>query len=241
METGTIFTSILGSMGGSALVIGCLAGWLGKVWATRIETSLKAAYEQELTRLKSSLEQELTRLKSSLDIDKTRIETSLKAAYEQELTRLKSSLEIEKARVENTLNRLAETQKQLLSTSVEIDLDLRKRRLDVYPEVWEKTEMLPKWPRKKDVTYNNLYEFSKSLRDWYFNTGGMFLSRSTHKNAYSPLQDAIADILEKNPATARTLPLKDEDYDAIRGKCSTLRTNLTNDILSRRAVLPELK
>lgn len=180
MEYGNFILTMLQQIGGAGVVIGGLAAWLGKVWATRIADAQTAAYEQELAHLKSSLE-------------------------------------IEKARIENTLNRLTETQKQLLQTSVKIDLDLRKRRLDVYQEIWRKTEILPKWPRAESVTYDDFYEFSESLRQWYFNKGGMFLSRSSHSNAYIPLQDAIADILRNMPTSVSTL--RDKDYDAIRDKC----------------------
>lgn len=150
MENGNLILTILQQIGGAGIIIGGLAAWLGKVWATRIADAQRAAHEQELAHLKSSLE-------------------------------------IEKARVENTLSRLTETQKQLLQTSLKIDLDLRKRRLDVYQEIWQKTEILPKWPRAESVTYDNLHKFSESLRQWYFNKGGIFLSRSTHSNAYIPL------------------------------------------------------
>src|SRR5688572_2668523 len=61
----------------------------------------------------------------------------------------------------------------------EIDLDLRVRRIDVYKEIWEATAVLPKWPRDQGVTYEQLLALSRTLRDWYFHRGGIYLSHST--------------------------------------------------------------
>lgn len=123
-------------------------------------------------------------------------------------------------------DRIAQTQK----FTGEIDLDLRARRLNVYPELWKLTAMLPKWPRAKDVTYEKLTGFSETLKKWYFETGGMYLSRATHYKAYSPLQDTIAEVLARHSSG----PISDQDYDTVREKCSALRTALTEDIESRR-------
>jgi hypothetical protein len=49
----------------------------------------------------------------------------------------------------------------------EIDLDLRKRRIDVYQELSESTAVLPKWTRASDVTYEQLLQLSMTLKDWY--------------------------------------------------------------------------
>jgi hypothetical protein len=58
----------------------------------------------------------------------------------------------------------------------------------------------------------------------------MYLSRSTHDKAYSPLQDALAEVLKSNSSGA----ISDEHYERIRRACSTLRTALAGDIESRR-------
>ena len=112
----------------------------------------------------------------------------------------------------------------------EIDLDLRKLRIQAYSALWKSTSILPKWPRAETVTYADLYAFSGNLRDWYYGTGGMYLSRSTHNDAYTPLQDAITDLLKAK----KSGPLSETDYEAIRERCSALRTALASDIESRR-------
>jgi hypothetical protein len=112
----------------------------------------------------------------------------------------------------------------------EIDLDLRKRRIEVYTELWEATAVLPKWPRAQDVTYEAMLALSHTLRHWYFHRGGIYLSRTTHRDAYAPLQDTLAEVLKTNSAG----PVSDEHYERIRTRCSALRTALANDIESRR-------
>ena len=123
-------------------------------------------------------------------------------------------------------DRIAQNQK----LNADIDVDLRVRRIDVYQELWSCTSLLPKWPKASGVTYQQLLAFSQTLRDWYFMKGGMYLSRSTHDKAYSPLQDALAEVLKSNSSGA----VSDEHYERIRRACSTLRTALAGDIESRR-------
>ncbi len=127
-------------------------------------------------------------------------------------------------------NRIAAAQKQALQIVTEIDLDLRKRRSDLYQELWEATAILPKWPRAEDVTYEELREFSKTLRTWYFQKGGLYLSCNAHEQGYSPLQDALMELLTQDFSGK----LSEEHYDSIREKCSSLRSKLTEDIESRR-------
>jgi len=123
-------------------------------------------------------------------------------------------------------DRIAQANKLL----VDIDLDLRERRIPVYARLWKATALLPKWPRATTVTYQQLRKFSESLRRWYFEEGGMYLSRSTHKGAYMPLQDTLADILRSH----KSGPISDEHYELVRECCSALRTALAGDIESRR-------
>lgn len=112
----------------------------------------------------------------------------------------------------------------------EIDVDLRKRRIEVYAALWKSTSLLPMWPKAPGVTYQQLMRFSESLRTWYFEIGGMYLSRSTHANAYAPLQQELKELLETHPSGVIT----DAHYESIRRRCSALRSALASDIESRR-------
>lgn len=123
-------------------------------------------------------------------------------------------------------DRIAQNQK----LHADIDVDLRVRRIDVYQELWTATSLLPKWPKASGLTYEQLLTFSQTLRDWYFMKGGMYFSRSTHDDAYGPLQDALAEVLKSNSSGV----ISDEHYEQIRRACSTLRSALAGDIESRR-------
>ena len=114
-----------------------------------------------------------------------------------------------------------------------IDVDLRTKRIAVYETLWTHTKVLPKWPREQGVTYEQLLEFTHTLRSWYFTGGGMYLSRTTQRHGYAPLQDALERVLGQG----KTGPLSHsnpDDYEAIRSKCSNLRSLLAADIESRR-------
>jgi hypothetical protein len=73
------------------------------------------------------------------------------------------------------------------------------------------------------------------LRKWYFDGGGLYLSRSAQK-AYAKVQDAIWNLetcKDKNKDNDNLI--EDDEYDVIRDRCSKLRTEITKDLLSRKA------
>lgn len=130
---------------------------------------------------------------------------------------------------ESAFVRAEEAHRKQLEIAGSIDLDLRQRRITVYQEMWGRTSLLPKWPRATNVTYEKLTALSEALRDWYFNSGGMYLS-TKGRDAYGHLQDAILAVCKEKSG-----PLDPTHYEVVRDKCSALRTQLTDDILSRRA------
>jgi hypothetical protein len=113
-----------------------------------------------------------------------------------------------------------------------VDETLRDKRLTLYKALWQKTGLLPKWPRRADLTYEQLQEFSQELRNWYFDEGGIFLSEKA-RNTYGKLQDTIGAVL--SPAPKGIVRQRDkDDYEIVRAKCSDLRSQLARDLLSRR-------
>ncbi len=117
----------------------------------------------------------------------------------------------------------------MLAVRTKVDEALLKTREDLYKPVWDRMRLLPKWPRRNKVTYEQLTAFSESLRDWYFDGGGMYLSGGAQKK-YANLQDTIAAVLRRQMSG----DVSDKDYDDIRDRCSALRTEMTKDLLSRR-------
>jgi hypothetical protein len=131
--------------------------------------------------------------------------------------------------VEARLKRAEELHKASLAFAAVIDTDLRTRRIAVYAELWEKTGVLPMWPWNTELEYQALHQLTHDFRDWYFKRGGMYLSASA-RDAYFEVQKSINAIVEKG----RSGRMRHDDYQAVREKCSALRTELAEDLLSRR-------
>jgi len=110
-----------------------------------------------------------------------------------------------------------------------LDLALYKQRGEAYRPLWEKTSLLSRWPQRTGVTYSQLQSLSEDLRQWYFFVGGMYLSDSARK-AYGDLQEALND--PTRPPSPKELSAS--DYTKLQNLCSSLRTDLTHDLLSRK-------
>jgi len=132
-------------------------------------------------------------------------------------------------RFESALKRNEELHRVLLATATTVDSDLRTHRIEVYSELWKKTGLLPQWPRNQQLSYPQLRQFTIDLRDWYFERGGMYLSRGA-REAYGKVQEALGAVLAESKDGTVSAP----DYDAVRAQCSSLRSELTEDLLSRR-------
>lgn len=133
-------------------------------------------------------------------------------------------------RLESLLIKAEEAYKAAVETSAQIDVHLREQRIKVYATIWKETGILPRWPRDTNVTYADILQFSKKLRAWYFNEqGGMWLSTEARK-AYGNVQEMNTQVIAKGSEGA----IQPDEYDEIQAKCSALRTELTDDLVSRR-------
>jgi hypothetical protein len=110
------------------------------------------------------------------------------------------------------------------------DLALRANRVEVYPALWALTEALPRYGRPGDVSISDLQQLIGKLRDWYFETGGLFLTAGS-RDAYFELQEELASTTRDRDAHEA---IGDEDRERLRVCGSTLRTALAADIHSRR-------
>ena len=108
-----------------------------------------------------------------------------------------------------------------------VDDSIRERRTKDYQELWRLTVEVPKWPRAS-LTKAQLVSLSSKLKDWYFSGGGMYLS-AVSARVYKKLQETITDVTSK----ATTDAIADDQYDRVQRASSALRTELTNDLLSR--------
>jgi len=120
--------------------------------------------------------------------------------------------------------------KSWLDSRLSLDTETRKERWTVYKVLWTSMKAVPKWPRDRELTNGKLIEFSGACRDWYFSTGGFYLSRPSQK-AYGRMQQAITEVTSAKNTAAK---VEDPEYDRVQEACSALRTQLTKDLLSRQ-------
>ncbi|MEJ8849768.1 hypothetical protein [Variovorax rhizosphaerae] len=132
-------------------------------------------------------------------------------------------------RFEHTLKLAEENHRVALTLASTVDTELRTQRRAAYILLWSLTGKLPQWPRNDELQYSDLRKLSGDLRDWYFQTGGIYLSESARK-VYGTAQERIHAVL----AEGRTGPVGKAHYETLRKACSALRTELTEDLLSRR-------
>jgi hypothetical protein len=117
------------------------------------------------------------------------------------------------------------------------DAALRDLRLAVYPDLWGALEPLAKYAREPlgYPTRDDIVDLTATLRRWYFETGGLYLSAET-REAYFDLQDGLT-IVVSSPRWAETdsyEELDDETFETLRVLGSRLRTRLTYDVGTRR-------
>lgn len=122
--------------------------------------------------------------------------------------------------------------KSLLDYRSQVFSQLWNKRLEAYEKLWRVMKQFPRWPRLDGVTYLNVYEMSIAMKDWYFDAGGILMSEKT-RTLYGNLQDEINDGILKNKKIDST-EVTGEEYDRIQKLCSTVRSEITNDLLSRK-------
>ena len=115
------------------------------------------------------------------------------------------------------------------------DADLRSERLKAYRELWKRLERLASNPPPGPVTGPVLDEIALELREWYFQQGGIFMSRPSQR-AYVKLQEGIG---ASSSQTTRSTDgvLAEREIETIRKLASVLRTWTTRDVLTRRGSL----
>ena len=127
--------------------------------------------------------------------------------------------------------------KNIIDTRSKLDDTLFKLRNETYSKLWEETKLVPMWPKRDDIKYSDIKVYSNKLNTWYYEIGGIYMSRKAQK-AYVDLQRKIWSILEPEEPQQKLDEqqiIDKKTYKAIHLSGSALRTELTNDLLSRRA------
>jgi hypothetical protein len=104
------------------------------------------------------------------------------------------------------------------------------KRLDAYQDLVKLMARFPKWPRAEPV-YSDLLHMSTDLKNWYFDRGGILMSKST-RIAFENLQEHITRVYEDHKKN-QTEKISN-DYDGIVELCHLLRVEMTRDLLSRK-------
>lgn len=113
------------------------------------------------------------------------------------------------------------------------DASLRDLRLASYKRLWSHLKPLALFARSGYPTRSDLLAFAESLRDWYFDEGGLYMSKKA-RDAYFRLQRALrrlqaSDRWESEP----TSTLDKDSFEHLRRIGSRLRTLLTLDVGTR--------
>ena len=111
------------------------------------------------------------------------------------------------------------------------DKDLRSQRIRVYRDLWKRLELVARYDRPKPLNTETLRELTESMRVWYFEKGGLYLSEAA-RAAYFNLKDSIQKALQL-PAGAREF--EESDIPKVLKDASLLRAQLTKDVGTRKS------
>jgi hypothetical protein len=115
---------------------------------------------------------------------------------------------------------------------IQFDASLRELRIAAYKALWKELEDLAKYGRAEPLSRSQAQQLSISLRTWYFETGGLFLSQETRRDYF-----ALLDGLEVVPRRTNEQILSEEDDEFLRVLGSRLRTAMTRDVGTRRTFI----
>jgi hypothetical protein len=117
---------------------------------------------------------------------------------------------------------------------LDYDADLRQRRISVYTDLWSRLEPLAKYAADASFSEAEAKKLAESLRAWYFDKGGLFLSTAARGDCFA-LQDVLRHLTTggwgwEAPDRQNLTPAAREH---LRTYGSRLRTSLTRDVGTR--------
>lgn len=124
---------------------------------------------------------------------------------------------------------LGATVKGFLDRRAATDEELRSVRVEAYPPVWRLTSALSFRPGAR-LTYWELRSLDGELHDWYYGTGGLYLSENARAR-FGDLRNLIRARL-KNMDGEEAVP--GFVYEDLRDASSSFRTSLAEDLETRR-------
>ena len=123
-----------------------------------------------------------------------------------------------------------------LDMRVEYDKSLHDKRLELYKQLWPKTQPLGRFAPYEPLTHNIVKAVSADMGNWYFfNEGGIYLSKRSRK-PYFMLKKELTKVIQSGALAAKPDEyIGDEASEAILKAASRLRTSLADDIRTRDA------
>lgn len=116
---------------------------------------------------------------------------------------------------------------------LDYDADLRERRIEAYADLWSRLEPLAKYAQKTSFAEGEARLLAESLRTWYFEKGGLFLSMAARED-YFALQNLLTHVIGgwgwEPSGQENLLPAAREH---LRTYGSRLRTSLIRDVGTR--------
>ena len=116
-----------------------------------------------------------------------------------------------------------------INSRAKIDEGLREQRLQVYPQLWAHTSIVSRWPRT-DATWRDLAAVHGMLRQWYYGSGGLFMSERS-RDLYGDVQVLMDWLVAGREDSADQITGR--EYEYVMDRCSALRTALTQDLETR--------
>jgi hypothetical protein len=116
-----------------------------------------------------------------------------------------------------------------INSRAKIDEGLREQRLQVYPPLWAHTSIVSRWPRTS-ATWRDLAAVHGMLRQWYYGSGGLFMSERS-RDLYGDVQVLVDWLVLRREDSADQMTGR--EYDYLMERCSALRTALTQDLETR--------
>jgi hypothetical protein len=114
---------------------------------------------------------------------------------------------------------------------LKFDASLRGLRIGAYKELWKELDALAKYGRPDALSRSKAEDLRDSLRDWYYDSGGLVLSTET-RGDYFRLLDGLELVINHS-----TNIMRDADDEFLRVLGSRLRTAMTRDVGTRRTFI----
>lgn len=123
-----------------------------------------------------------------------------------------------------------------LDMRVEYDKNLHDKRLELYKDLWPKTQPLGRFAPYEPLTHRIVKSVSSEMGNWYFfKEGGIYLSKQSRKPYFVLKKELTRVILNQELADQPDQYIGDKASTAILKAASDLRSSLADDIRTRNA------